>query len=119
MNGRMYKIKVKDLSKLEEYGFVKSKCEYDWLGTYQWIYYSGRTNKFGNLIYSLKVYDGGNKPNELQIDTCGSGAIKVVCELYRDGVIEFVDWNNVDKRIQRKKTQIEKLKKEIQALEGK
>ena len=116
MNGLMYQIKVKNLSKLKDYGFKKEKVEYEWLGTYAYNYYSGRTDKYGKAVVSIVVYDGGNKPKQIQINSCGGAVIKVICELYKDNIIEFVEFRTVDKRIEKKKEKIAKLEREIKAL---
>ena len=118
MNGKMYKIVVvKDLDVLLKYGFKKEKCEYKHLGTIEYNFYSGKTDYKGRAISCITVYNGGSKPNQLCFSSQGGALMKVVCELYKDDVIKFVEYRTTDQRITRKKLQIEKLQNEIKALE--
>ena len=118
MKGKSYRIVVKDISKLEDYGFVKKKKKERLINSkrnYGYFFYSGRTDKYGKTTYCISVYVDDNRVNMM---TCGGAALKVLCELYKDGIIEFTDIGCVQERISKKLKQIEKLEKEIKALKG-
>lgn len=119
MKGKSYRIEVVDLSKLEKYGFVKTpkKPQLTFLKyEYAYYWYSGNTDRYGKKVYCISVYDDDSKVN---MDTCGGAALKVLCEMFRDGIVRFVPCGmTTEKRIEIKKKQIEKLKKEIEALKG-
>ena len=116
MKGKQFKILIKDLSLLEKYGFIKEPKneKYHWLEyKFKYLFYSGATNRNGNKISCIQVNDNDN---QLYLNTCGSYAIKVVCEMYKDGVIEFVPYQSNESRIKEKQRKIKKLEKEIEAL---
>lgn len=118
MKGKQYRIVVKDLSKLAKYGFVKIEKPSNWSGDYKYRYewYSGQTDSKGELVNAISVRDGDKK---IYMMTCGGAAIKVVCEMFRDGVIEFqpAGMSN-EKRIKLREEKIKKMQKEIEALKN-
>lgn len=105
---------VKDVSKLEEYGFKKEKCKFEWRGEWKYsLITSIKKNK--EEIAGLVVIVKNGKCEPIRINTTGSFALETLCKLYQAGVIEFVNYDNG--LIEKKKAKIKQLQEEIEFLE--
>lgn len=82
---KTYDIIVKDTSKLKDYGFT-----YEPASKYSpsiYAYYSK-----SRCVYSMRV-----EKNKLILNSPSVVAVKVLCEMYKDGVIEFEDYRTKPK----------------------
>lgn len=87
---------VKDLSKLKHYGFKREKSELDFLqGKYVYNLYTDETDNYLKPIRCLYVFE---KDKELHIDRCYGLALRVLCEMYKDNIVEFIDSDEYRKR---------------------
>lgn len=102
---------INDVSKLEDYGFIKKGNNY--------YFYTGNQNKFGD-IYTIRIAKRTNakKTYQFYCSSHASTTLEVICKLYKDGIISFQDYCAIDEMIERKKQKIAQLQKEIEALEN-
>lgn len=107
-------IVVKDLEKLKNYGFVRVSDEN--VDGYVWRYFTDRKARNGEQYYSMCVKEKGYKAKELINMTYSYTTIKITSQMYKDDVIEFIDINTIEKRIERKREKIKKLEKEIEVM---
>ena len=100
---------VKDYSKLESYGFTKEadKC---------YRFYTGNFHKSGNPSWSIKINEEAKQERVINIYSHANITLQVICRMYADGVIDFIDNNTLEKRIAKKEEQIRKLEQEIAKL---
>ena len=82
---KTYDIIVKDTSKLEKYGFTHEPASKYSPSIY--AYYSK-----SRCVYSMRV-----EKSKLILNSPSVVAIKVLCEMYKDGVIEFEDYRTKPK----------------------
>lgn len=82
---KTYDIIVKDTSKLEDYGFTHEPASK--YSPSRYAYYSKSRG-----VYSMRV-----EKNKLILNSPSVVAIKVLCEMYKDGVIEFEDYRTKPK----------------------
>lgn len=114
--GKSIRIEVKDLSSLKKYGFKReifTHCD----GSESCYYhlYSGKTDRRGEPHYCISVNE---KTKKITISSSGGFALKTLCEMYKNGDIEFIDVKTNEERIKKKLKRIAELKKEIEELEN-
>lgn len=99
---------VKDYTKLEEYGFIKQGSTY--------YFYTGNKGKYSNPVWTICIHE--KKHTMPYICSHGNITLEVICRMYADGVIEFGDFKNPQRLIERKEARIKKLEYEIERLKG-
>ena len=82
---KTYDIIVKDTSKLEDYGFT-----YEPASKYSPSRYAYYSKSRG--VFLMRVEN-----NKMLLNSPSVVAIKVLCEMYKDGVIEFEDYRTKPK----------------------
>lgn len=106
------RIIVKDISKLKKYGFIE---RYGCLE-----HPSGNTNIYGRMSYDItvkKIKERGYEEYILLFYNPSGNCMRILCELYCAGIVDFINLNSKEERIARRKEKIRELEREIEEIE--